>query len=56
MAYVVDLVKKGEPAPLEYCADRIRDIILSARKHELVSGLEQELLNDARNKEKFVIY
>ncbi len=56
VAYVVDLVKKGEPAPLEYCADRIRDIILSARKHELVSGLEQELLNDARNKEKFVIY
>ena len=56
VAYVVDLVKKGEPAPLEYCADRIRDIILSARKHELVSGLEQELLSDARNKEKFVIY
>ena len=56
VAYVVELVKKGEPAPLEYCADRIRDIILSARKHELVSGLEQELLNDARNKEKFVIY
>lgn len=56
VAYVVDLVRKGEPAPLEYCADRIRDIILSARKHELVSGLERELLIDAQNKDKFVIY
>ena len=56
VAYVVDLARKGEPAPLEYCAERIRDIILSARKHDLVSGLERDLLNDARNKEKFVIY
>ena len=56
VAYVVDLARKGEPAPLEYCAERIRDIILSARKHDLVSGLERDLLNDARNKDKFVIY
>ena len=56
VAYVVDMVRKGEPAPLEYCTERIREIILSARKHELVSGLERDLLMDARNKEKFVIY
>ena len=56
VAYVVDMVAKGNPAPLEYCEERIREIILSARKHELVSGLERDLLNDARNKEKFVIY
>ena len=56
VAYVADLVPKGSPAPLEYCAQRIRDIILSARKHELVAGLERDLLNDARNKEKLVIY
>ena len=56
VAYVVDMVAKGNPAPLEYCAERIREIILSARKHELVSGLDRDLLNDARNKEKFVIY
>ena len=56
VAYVADIVRKGSPAPLDYCEDRIRDIILSARKHTLVTGLEQELLNDARNKEKFVIY
>ena len=56
IAYVVDLVRKGDPAPLDYCEDRIRDIILNARKHELVSGLERDLLKDARNKGKFVIY
>ena len=56
VAYVVDLAPKGKPGPLEYCADRIRDIILSARKHDLVSGLERDLLEDARNKEKFVFY
>lgn len=56
VAYVVDIVPAGSPAPLEYCGERIRDIILSARKHELVSGLERDLLNDARNKEKLVIY
>ena len=56
VAYVVDIVQKGSPAPLEYCAQHIRDILLSARKHELVAGLERDLLKDARTKEKFVIY
>jgi hypothetical protein len=56
VAYLADIVQKGRPAPLEYCEKQIRDIILSARKHDLVSGLERDLLNDARNKEKFVIY
>ena len=56
VAYVVDMVQKGSPAPLDYCADRIKDILLSARKHELVGGLERDLLNDALAKGKFVIY
>ena len=56
VAWVVDIVQKGSPAPLDYCADRIEDIILSARKHELVSGLERDLLKDALGKGKFVIY
>ena len=56
VAWVVDIVQKGSPAPLDYCAERIKDVILSARKHELVSGLERDLLNDALGKGKFVIY
>ena len=56
VAYVVDIVQKGNPAPLDYCEDRIKDILLSSRKHDLVSGLERDLLNDALAKGKFVIY
>ena len=56
VAYVVDMVQKGSPAPLEYCGERIKDVILSTRKHALASGLERDLLNDALVKGKFVIY
>jgi hypothetical protein len=56
VAYVVDMVQKGSPAPLEYCGERIKDVILSTRKHALASGLERDLLNDALAKGKFVIY
>ena len=56
VAYVVDIVQKGNPAPLDYCEERIKDILLSSRKHDLVSGLERDLLNDALVKGKFVIY
>ena len=56
VAYVVDIVRKGSPAPLDYCAERIEDIILSARKHELAGSLERDLLKDALGKGKLVIY
>ncbi|MBR5384716.1 MAG: hypothetical protein IK143_02440 [Bacteroidales bacterium] len=55
-AYVVDIIREGHLAPQEYCTERIKDIILSTRKHALISTLEQELLEDARTKDKFVIY
>lgn len=55
VAYVTDMVKKGSPAPIEYSTEKIKDIILSERKRELVSGLERDLLKDARTKEKFEI-
>lgn len=55
VAYVADMVKKGSPAPIEYSAEKIKDIILSARKRELVSSLERDLLKDAQIKEIFEI-
>ena len=55
VAYVTDMVKKGSPAPIEYSTEKIKDIILSARKRQLVSGLERDLLKDARTKDKFEI-
>jgi len=54
-AYVYDCIYSG-PAPVEYCESRIRDYILNARKHEIVAGLEQDLLKDALENNNFVIY
>ena len=54
--YVVEQVGEGKTAPLEYCVERIRDLILSARKHALEEGLTENLLEDARKNNKFVIY
>ena len=54
--YVVEMVADGKTAPLEYCQERIRDLILSSRKHALEAGLTEDLLEDARKNNKFVIY
>lgn len=56
IAYIVEKVAAGKTAPLEYCAPRIRDLIISGRKHSLLSGLEQDLLEDALATKKFVLY
>ncbi len=54
-AYVCDIQRSGV-APLEFCTQQIRDIILSARKHALVKGLERDLLETALENRQFVIY
>lgn len=56
IAYIADMVPEGKPAPIEYVTERIRDIILSSRKHKLETELEQNLLEDASRNQKFVIY
>jgi hypothetical protein len=56
LAFVYDIMKKGEIAPLEYSAPAIKDIIISSRKQALTTSLEQDLLNDARENGQFVIY
>lgn len=56
LAYISGMMRKGETAPLDFCTERIKDIILSVRKHELLLSLEQELLEDARKNGQFVIY
>ena len=55
VAYVCDIRYDG-PAPLDYCADRIRDILMSARKHNLMNSLERDLLENALESKQFVIY
>ena len=56
IAYVCDIQRVGELADLDYCEDRIKDIIISTRKQTLLSNLEHELLTDALDKETLIIY
>ena len=56
IGYVCEMRKPGTTAPLEYCDARIREIIISNRKHALLSSLEQDLLKDALDQEKLIIY
>ncbi len=55
VAYIEDYIAAGDRAPLEYCRERIKDIIVSVRKQTLINNLERELLDDARAKGKFEI-
>ena len=54
--YVLEMRLSGSQAPLEYSAPEIKDIIISNRKHDLVTGLERDLLEEARRNGNFVIY
>ena len=56
LTYISEMMPKGKVAPVEFCAERIKDIIISERKQALMSSLEQDLLNDARENGQFVIY
>ena len=52
---VLDYVRPGEVTPLEYNAEKIREIIISRRKQELISNLQRDILNDALNNNKLKI-
>ncbi|MCQ2141718.1 MAG: hypothetical protein MJY83_05175 [Bacteroidales bacterium] len=56
VASVVAIQKAGTLAPLDYCSDRIKEIIISYRKHRLLSDLERDLLNDAVVNQTVKIY
>lgn len=54
--YAVETVAAGNTAPIEYCSEHIKDLILSERKHNLEENLSKSLLEDAAKNNKFVIY
>ena len=56
LAYISAFKDKGEMAPIEYSTPSIKDMIVSVRKQELINSLEQNLLEDAREKGKFKTY
>ena len=56
LTFVSEMMHKGDVAPLEFCEEKIKDIIISARKQSLMMNLEQDLLNDARENGQYIIY
>ena len=54
--FLVDKVPAGRLAPLDYCRQSIRDAILVARKQEILTKLEQDLLQEGIESEKLKIY
>ena len=55
VAYVREIRRSGV-APFDFCTERIREYILSGRKHDLLVSLEQSLLKGASDDGQFVIY
>lgn len=53
---LLELIPKGQIAPFEYSRKKIKDIMISRRKQELVTSLERNLLNDAISSNKLIIY
>lgn len=56
IAYIEAFIPHGKVPPLDYCHDKIRDVIIGQRKFALSSTLEQELIDEARNKGNYIIY
>jgi len=52
---VLDYVAPGELTPFEYNSEKIKEIIISRRKQELLSNLQRDILNDALNNNKLKI-
>lgn len=55
VAYISEIISEGHVAPIEYSTPSIKDMIISVRKQQLVSTLERDLLNEARENGQFVI-
>ena len=55
IAFVSEMMRAGQTGPVEYFKEQIKDILLSTRKQALISGLERDLLENARAQGAFVI-
>ena len=54
--YITDRIKAGEVTPIEYNQEKIKESILSKRKHDLLSSLERALLEQALTDKKLKLY
>ena len=56
LTYISEITQKGKIAPLEYCQEDIKNVIISSRRQNILMNLEQDLLKAARENGDFVIY
>ena len=56
LVYLVGRVAPNQPSPFEYNAEKIRELLISKRKQEILASLEQELFEDAKQNGKLLIY
>ena len=56
LVYVLDLIKKDNPAPVEYEKKKIREIILNRRRSELITKMEVGAYQDGISKNYFELY
>ena len=52
---MLEYVKPGEITPFDYNSGKIKEIIISRRKQELLLNLQRDILNDALNNNKLKI-
>jgi hypothetical protein len=52
---VLEFVAPGEVTPFEFNSEKIKEIIISRRKQELLSALQRDILRDALNNNKIKI-
>ena len=53
---IKDYRLRGDKAPLAYSREIIKNILINKRKLNIISSLEQNLLEDALNKKEFEVY
>jgi hypothetical protein len=54
--YIKGKKAPGEITPLAIIRDKVKNIIINKRKLKFISGLEQNIYNDALSKKQFEIY
>ena len=56
LVYLLGRIAPNQPSPFEYNEEKIRELLISKRKQELLASLEQELFEDAEQNGKLIIY
>ena len=51
----LEYISEGDTPPFEYYKDKIKDIIISRRKQDLIATLQKDILNEALNNNKLKI-